>query len=414
LSREFGFRALTERLAGLAVGSVPTDWQADYRTVASLDELKRLAGEMAKQTRLSIDTETTSTNPRWAELVGCSFAWKEGEAYYVPLRSPPGEPQVDAAAALEILCPTLESPTHKKVGQNLKYDIVVLRGAGIEVQGTDFDTMVADYVLEPGQRNHSLDDISVRYLGHTMIPISDLIGSGKQQRRMDEVPVEKVTEYAAEDADVPLRLASILEPRLRDEGLYTLFAELEMPLVEVLAEMEFNGIRIDASLLAELSQRFGRRLQELEQEIHELAGGPFHIESRVQLSQVLFEKLGLPIVKRTKTGPSTDADVLAELAKQHELPAKIVEYRQFAKLKSTYVDALPQLIHPQTGRVHTSLRQDVAATRVGDFSRPITPRSSCGCWPISRATWRCSRRSPKTATYTPKWRPRCTECRSTK
>ncbi len=362
LCREFGFRALTERLAGLTEGSAPSTWQSDYRTVASLDELKRLAGEMAKQPRLSIDTETTSTSPRLAEIVGCSFAWKEGEAYYVPLRSPPGEPQVDATEALEVLRPVLESTSPKKVGQNLKYDIVVFRGAGIDVQGIEFDTMVADYLLDPGQRNHSLDDIAVRYLNHTMIPITDLIGTGNQQRRMDEVPVEKVTEYAAEDADVPLRLVSLLETRLRDEGLYRLFAELEMPLIEVLAEMEFNGIRIDAPLLAELSERFGQRLQDLEQEIHKLAGGPFNIESRLQLSTVLFEKLGLPIVKRTKTGPSTDADVLAELAKLHDLPAKIVEYRQFAKLKSTYVDALPQLIHPETGRVHTSLRQDVAAT----------------------------------------------------
>ena len=222
--------------------------------------------------------------------------------------------------------------------------------------------MVADYLLAPGERSHNMDDLAKRYLNYDTIKIRELIGTGKTQRQMDEVPVALVTDYAAQDADVPLRLSHILEQRLVQEDLNALFHTLEMPLVEVLAEMEFHGIRVDVPLLDRLSKQYGLRMAALEAEIYEAAGGPFNIDSPKQMAKVLFEDLGLPPVKRTKTGPSTDVDVLSELALKHPLPAKIIEYRQQAKLKSTYVDALPQLVHPQTGRVHTSFKQDVAAT----------------------------------------------------
>jgi DNA polymerase-1 len=222
--------------------------------------------------------------------------------------------------------------------------------------------MVADYLLEPGERSHNMDDMARRHLGHQTITIDQLIGSGKKQKRMDEVPVPLITQYAAEDADVPLRLLDILQPRLQASGLHELFAEMEMPLIDVLAEMEFNGIRVDVARLRELSGEFNERIMRLEREIFELAGREFNIDSRNQLSQLLFEELKLPILKRTKTGPSTDAEVLEDLAHLHALPARIIEYRHNAKLKSTYVDALQELIHPVTGRVHTSFKQDVAAT----------------------------------------------------
>jgi DNA polymerase-1 len=370
LFREFGFRQLGERLTSLAAKMPRTElrkdeqapWDADYRTVATLAELESLAGEMSRQPRISIDTETTSTSPRFAELVGISFAWEEGQAYYVPIRAPRGEPQLEEAAVLTILRPVLESAAIEKIGQNLKYDVVVLRGAGVEVRGLAFDSMVADYLLSPGERTHDMDDLSRRYLRHETIKISELIGSGKQQKRMDEVPVPRITAYAAEDADVPLRLSALLSAKLAEQQLDRLFAELEMPLVEVLAEMEFHGIRIDVPRLGELSRRFGERLKALEAEIYSIAGHEFNIDSRQQLAEVLFRELKLPVIKRTSTGPSTDVDVLTELAPRHALPAKIIEYRQNAKLKSTYVDALPQLVHPRTGRVHTSFKQDVAAT----------------------------------------------------
>jgi DNA polymerase-1 len=256
----------------------------------------------------------------------------------------------------------LENPAIAKIGQNLKYDMVVLRSAGIVLQGAAFDTMVADYLLDPGERSHNMDDMARRHLAHQTITIDQLIGSGKGQKRMDEVPVELITQYAAEDADVPLRLMELLAPRLTQQGLDSLFHDLEMPLIEVLAELEFTGIRVDVGRLRELSGQFNERIMRLEREIYEIAGREFNIDSRIQLGQLLFDELKLPVLKKTKTGASMDADVLEDLAALHPLPAKIIEYRQNAKLKSTYVDALQELVHPQTGRVHTSFKQDVAAT----------------------------------------------------
>ena len=362
LCREFGFRRLSDQFANLTAAEAPTEWKADYRMVATEHELTELVQEMSKQKRIAVDTETTSTNPRWAEIVGYSVCWTPGEAYYIPVRAPEGEPQLDPQFANQSLRVVLEDPAIEKIGQNLKYDIIVLRNVGITLQGVAFDTMVADYLLVPGERSHSMDDMASRYLNHKTISIKELIGTGKKQIRMDEVPVEKVTEYAAEDADVPVRLTAILEKKLKAEGLDELFRTLEMPLIEILAELEFNGIKVDVERLRELSDRFGERLDQLEVEIYQLAGEEFNIDSPKQLSTLLFEKLELPIIKKTKTGASTDVEVLTELAKQHPLPAKIIEYRQNAKLKSTYVDALPELVHPTTGRIHTSFRQDVAST----------------------------------------------------
>ncbi len=339
-----------------------TPWEADYRIISTVDELSELVAKMVRQRRISVDTETTSTHPRWAEIVGYSFAWAPGEAYYIPVRAPEGEPTIDPNWAKELLRPILEDPVIEKVGQNIKYDMIVLRSIGIELRGIAFDTMVADYLLDPGERSHNLDDLARRHLGHDNITITSLIGSGKTQKRMDEVPVAAIGQYAAEDADVPLRLANLLEPRLREQELADLFSELEIPLVEVLAELEYNGIRVDRERLQQLSAEFGDRIDRLKSEIYELAESNFNIDSRLQLSKLLFDQLKLPVLKKTKTGPSTDAEVLEDLARMHPLPAKIMEYRHNTKLKSTYVDALQELIHPVTGRVHTSFKQDVAAT----------------------------------------------------
>ena len=342
------------------------EWNANYQTVGTLADLTRLVmrinDEVTDQERLSIDTETTSVQPRWAELVGYSLGWKEGEAYYIPVRAPAGEPQLDPGTALAALRPVFENPQVRKIGQNLKYDLVVLRSAGVNLAGLAFDTMVADYLLEPGERSHNMDDMASRYLGHQTITIDQLIGSGKNQKRMDEVSVPLITKYAAEDADVPLRLTKVLEPRLAASGLHGLFTGLEMPLIEVLGELEFNGIRVDVARLRELSGQFNDEIMRLEREIFAMAGREFNIDSRIQLAQLLFDELKLPVMKKTKTGPSMDAEVLEDLAPLHPLPAKVIEYRQVCKLKSTYVDALQELVHPQTGRIHTCFKQDVAAT----------------------------------------------------
>ncbi len=362
LCQEFGFRSLAERLTRLASGKSAEKASASYRTIATTKELAWLVEQLSAQKRFVLDTETTSAHPRLAQIVGYSFAWKEGEGYYVPVRAPQGDPQLDPEATRDALKPVLENRHIEKIGQNLKYDMVVLRGAGIELSGISFDTMVADYVLAPGERNHNMDDLAKRYLNLKTIKIKELIGTGKKQKRMDEVPVALVTPYAAEDADVPLRLYGLLKKRLDEEGLADLFANVEMPLIEVLAEIEFNGIKVDVKRLGQLGKKFGDRIESLREEIFALAGEPFNIDSPKQLAEVLFDRLDLPVIKKTKTGRSTDVEVLTELARSHELPAKVVEYRQYAKLKSTYVDALAGLAHPQTGRVHTSFQQDVAAT----------------------------------------------------
>ena len=374
LFEEFGFRRLAERLPHYSVSNVsgtpspsgypvPETVAPVYRTIDTPEALAELLVEMRRQEQISVDTETTHIWPRWAEIVGISLSWNEREAYYLPLRGPAGSRLLDAPAALDALRPLLEDPGIGKLGQNLKYDRIVLRGAGIELAGTPFDTMVASYLLDAGQRNHNLDDLAKRYLHHVTIKIEELIGSGKRQKKMDEVPVPQISDYAAEDALVPVRLQPILARRMEEDGVSRLFREVEMPLINVLVELEYNGVKIDVGRLAELSRDFGRQIERLEQEIYALAGREFNIASPRQLQDVLFVEQKLPVVKRTaKTGPSTDVDVLEELAHKHPLPAKIVDYRQYAKLKGTYVDALPQMVNPRTGRVHASFNQVVTAT----------------------------------------------------
>ena len=372
LFAEFGFRTFGEQFAQLDAAQSPgqPQPQTDYQTIDTPQKLAELVALLAEQPLISVDTETTHLSPRWADIVGLSFAWRPGEACYVPLRGPAGETVLEPAATLATLRPVLENPALAKIGQNLKYDMIVLRAAGVELSGVAFDTMLASYLLDAGERNHNLDDLAKRYLNHTTIKIAELIGKGRQQKQMDEVPIAQVTAYAAEDADVPLRLQPLLAARLDEMGLTELNDTVEVPLVSILAAMEFEGVRVDPQRLAELSARYGERLQALEVEIEALAGHPLNIASPKQLAQVLFQELGLPVVKKTKTGPSTDAEALEQLADRHPLPAKIIEHRQFAKLKNTYVDALPAMIHPTTGRVHASFHQAVAATGRLSSSNP--------------------------------------------
>jgi len=365
----FGFHSLGDRLAALDVGAAPATWEADYQPITTPKDLDLLIERIRQAKRVSFDLETRCTLsggsavwPRWAEIVGYAIAIEEAQAYYLPVHVPEGEPHLDPDETLAALRPILEDPTIEKIGQNLKYEQVVLRGAGVELAGISFDTMLASYLIEAGERSHSLDELAKRYLNHTTIKIKELIGTGKNQKSMDEVPLDQITEYAAEDADVPLRIQPLLEEKLRSGDLVDLYNDLELPLIEVLSEMEFNGIRLDVPRLKELSQQYGERIDALEKQIYDIAGHEFNIASPKQLAQVLFEELELPVIKKTKTGASTDASVLEQLAKEHPLPEKIIEFRQFAKLKSTYVDALPTMVHPETGRVHTSLNQVVAAT----------------------------------------------------
>ncbi len=371
---ELGFRSIVEEFRQAAgepaPGKVTPGWDAQYETITSLRRLEEVVAQLEKPQWLALDTETTDTRPLWSELVGISFAAAPGRAWYVPVLAPAEETALPWPEVQKRLAPLLENPRVGKLGHNLKYDLLVLRRHGQEVHGELFDTMVASYLLEAGARSHSMDQLARRFLGHETIKISQLIGTGRNQRRMDQVPLELVGPYACEDADVPLRLKERLEKLLGQQELLRLFHEVEMPLVRVLVDMEYHGIRVAPQRLQELQQRFQQELDRLEEEIYQLASRRFNIASPLQLRQVLFEELKLPVLKRTATGPSTDAEVLEELARQHPLPAKVLEYRQFAKLKSTYVDALFELIHPDTGRIHASFNQGVTATGRLSSSEP--------------------------------------------
>ncbi len=343
-----------------------------YRGVLDDADFIGLLKVLENARRIAFDTETTSLDPTRADLVGISFAVEPGEAWYIPLgHRYLGVPeQLDPQAVLERLRPLLESPEVPKIGQNIKYDALVLRRAGLEVRGMDFDTMIASYLANPGAKSHGMDNLASELLGYKTISYAEMTGTGKKQIGFAEVAVEKAVVYAAEDADVTLRLAEKLEPMLKEADQERLFREVEMPLVAVLADMEWDGIRIDAGFLGQLSGEMETKLAVLEKQIHELAGGPFNIGSPKQLGEVLFERLHLPRGKKTKTGWSTDVEVLNKLAEEHEIAARILDYRSLAKLKSTYTDALPKLIHPETGRLHTSFNQTVTATGRLSSSEP--------------------------------------------
>ncbi len=332
--------------------------ESTYETIDDEKKLKKLVSELEGEKEFAFDFETTSEDPMCAVPVGVSFSWKVGHAYYVPMNK-----YFDVDTVLGALKGVFEDARIAKIGQNIKYEYIVLANSGIGLAGEIFDTMVASYVLNPSKLNHNLEDISIEYLNHKMTtPIQELLGRGKSAITMDMVDVDKVSAYCCEDSDVTLRLKKILESQIASKGLDELFYKVEMPLVKVLARIEINGVSIDKPYLAQLSGEMERKLDKLTKKIYEIAGGQFNINSPKQLSVILFEKLKLPVVKRTKTGVSTDEEVLTKLAASHTLPHALLEYRQLAKLKSTYIDALPMLVNPRTERIHTSFNQTVTAT----------------------------------------------------
>jgi len=335
-----------------------------YRGVLSEADLAELVAELERAERSAFDTETTGLDPTLADMVGLSFAVRPGEGWYIPLahRYLGAPDQLDQCLVLERLRPLLADPGKAKIAQNAKFDLLVLRRAGVEVQGLAFDTMIASYLANPAATSHGMDALAADLLGYKTITYSEMTGSGKKQIGFADVEVEKAVVYAAEDADITLRLAEKLAPMVKEAAQEKLFFEVEMPLVEVLADMEWSGVRIDPSFLGGLSKELETKLAALEKEIHQMAGGPFNIGSPKQLGEVLFERLNLPRGKKTKTGWSTDVEVLTKLAEEQPVAARILDYRSLAKLKGTYTDALPKLIHPQTGRLHTSFNQALTAT----------------------------------------------------
>jgi DNA polymerase-1 len=343
-----------------------------YRTVLTTEDLGEMISALSHARELSLDTETTSLDPMQADLVGLSFSIEPETAYYLPVgHAYEGVPrQLSAAEVLPALKPLLEDGRIAKIGQNLKYDLLVLRHTGIEVQGIAFDSMIASYLLNPSRTSHGLDAIALEYLNYRTMTYAEVTGSGKKQKGFQEVDIPTATRYSGEDADIALRLKRVLEPKLREHGLEALFLDVEMRLLSVLADMEYAGVKIDAAYLGAMSVRLERDTARLVETIYELAGREFNINSPKQLADVLFGTLGLTPVKKTKTGFSTDVDVLEELAHVHPLPAEVLQYRTLAKLKSTYVDNLPAMINPRTGRLHTSLNQAVTATGRLSSSEP--------------------------------------------
>jgi len=361
ICQTYEFRQLQQRF------TAPTEGPAKhYHGIKDAEALAQLVAKLARTDRVALDTETTSQDPMRAELVGLSFAVEPHEAYYIPCghRYLGAPAQMACADVLTTLKPILENPAIAKIGQNIKYDWMVLSRHGVDLQGVRFDTMVASYLLNPSKRSHSLDQIAMDFLGHKTITYAEVVGKGSKKAGFEAVPVEQAIPYAAEDADITLMAYEALRPQLEELGLMDLFDTIEMPLVPVLLRMEMAGIAVDQDRLRELSKSFASQLETLETSIHALAGEPFNIKSSQQLGRILFEKLALPVQKKTKkkTGYSTDVGVLTTLAEHHELPALVLRHRGLAKLKSTYVDALMELVHPTTHRIHTSYNQSVTAT----------------------------------------------------
>jgi DNA polymerase I len=417
---ELEFHSLVREYAAPAT-EPPSRRPISYKLLQQPRQVEDLVARIRNRGSVSVDTETTSTDAVRADLVGISLALQPGEAYYLPFahreagstsreegrgkreengtlfeedeeeRGKSKEERgtragtADESAAgsgstqhstlnaqnlpelhspeMAPLVAMLEDEAVAKVGQNLKYDLLVLRRAGITLRGVEFDTMIASYLLDPGGREHGLDALALKHLDHRTITYEEVAGKGKAQIPFAEVPLEVARDYAAEDADVALQLAERFRPEIERLGLADLLHRIEMPLVEVLAEMEWTGIRIDEPFFAQVDARLRVELERIEGEIYREAGTEFNIGSNPQLREILFGKLGLPVVKRTKTGPSTDVTVLEELAAQgHTLPGLLMQFRQVDKLLSTYVDALPRMVNPETGRLHTSYNQTIAAT----------------------------------------------------
>ena len=335
----------------------------NYKIVLSLEELKNVVEKVRKAELFSVDLETTSIRPMEAEIVGISLCIEPDSGYYIPVRykgkSKNNFGNDDLKVVLEELKPVLEDDRIKKCGHNIKYDMLVFERNGINLRGVDIDTMVAAWIIQPDSHSYKLDNLSQQYLHYTMVPIEELIGKGKKnQITMDKVELNKVAFYAVEDADIALQLVPIFRAEMRATGTEEVFRKIEMPLIPVLMEMEKNGVYVDIDYLKEMSQEISKKIDVLADNIYKVAGVEFNINSPKQLSEVLFEKLGLPRVR----GKSTDVKVLEKLRNQHELPALVLDYRSLVKLKTTYLDAMAQYVNSNTGRIHSSFNQTGAST----------------------------------------------------
>jgi DNA polymerase-1 len=337
--------------------------ECKYELIQTEAQLEHFLAELRKQKRFAFDTETDALGAMNSSLVGMSFSWEKARGYYIPVCGPSGSEHLPCDHVLAAVKPILEDEQIKKVGHNIKYDLLVMRNAGVEVRGIALDSMVAAFLIDPSRMTYGIDRLALEYLNFRKVPTAELIGSGRNQLSMDRVELQKIACYAAEDADIALRLANLLDERLDElPAVRKLCDDLETPLVDALAELEFNGIAIDPAILKEQSAVLGGRVEELREKIWREAGMEFNPDSPKQLADVLYTKLQLKVPKRTKTGPSTDVEALEKLAHLHTVPKLILEYRSLVKLKNTYLDNLGDYVNPRTHRIHASFNQTGAAT----------------------------------------------------
>ncbi|MBE7437401.1 MAG: DNA polymerase I [Spirochaetales bacterium] len=360
-----GFQAIYQDLSRWVKKEMPEKKKAagkkvKYTYVNNPETEARLKEALQKATVLAVDTETTSADPMRATLVGVSLSCTPGEAFYINCL--PTELFSNPASSLEILRPFLENPRLPKIGQNIKYDLIVLERHGFHLAGIAFDTMIASYLLNPNVRRHNLDDMAMDLLGFDTIKYEDIAGSGRKQLTLDQVAPEKICNYACQDADLALQFKSLLEKSLQKEHLQGVFASIEMELIPVLANMEMTGVAIDLPYFQKLSRSYEKKIKQLEEKLHQAAGEEFNLHSTRELQKFLYDRLGLARGKKIKTGFSTDQKALENLRGEHEAVDWLLEHRRHSKLKSTYIDALPETVHPLTGRIHTSFNQTIAAT----------------------------------------------------
>ncbi len=356
---KFGFKSLLKNSS-----SKSKKIMQKYETIVTKEKLKNLVVEIKKNREFVFDTETDNSNPVKADILGVSVCVKEGEAFYIPIKHQSLSSELSREDIINYLKPVFNDNDIKKTGHNIKYDIIVLNKFGINVKGVKWDTMILSYLLEPNRHSHKLDDLSMDYLGYKMISYKEIAGVGKKELTLDNVPLEKVSFYSCEDSDITFRLKEILSVEIKKAGLLELYNRLELPLIDVLVHLEESGIKLDVFKLKQLSELLKQEIENLRKEIYSQAGIIFNINSTQQLGDILFNKLKLPIIKKTKKSKafSTSVDVLEELKYIHPIAGNILRYRQLTKLKSGYVDALPSLVYPKTGRIHTSYNQTVAAT----------------------------------------------------
>ena len=359
---ELEFYALLKYLAIDAPETITKKEEKNYQTILDLKALKEMVDELKNAKYVSIDLETTSVNPMLAEIVGISVSYNKNSAFYIPILYPEKKKNNfgsnDLEVALSIMKEFLENKDIRKIGQNIKYDALILYRHGVKVSNIFLDTMIAAHILNPAARSYKLDALSIEFLNYNMVPIEDLIGKGKDQITMDLVPLDKISYYAAEDADIVFQLAEIFAPKLEENGQLNFFADIEMPLIDVLMKMENEGVYVDEDLLNEMSLNIGERLDLLVKEIYNIAEEEFNINSTQQLAKILFDDLKLTQIKKR----STAENVLKELVNEHELPELILSYRKLNKLKNTYIDALPASINKKTKRIHSTFNQTIAAT----------------------------------------------------